>query len=151
MTTRHILSAALIALLVAVYASTSVGEIPNRSEKRLTESASHIVSGKVVRTYERTKKTSANFERTYGVAEISADDVKKGADIAPGDRVFVCYWRKRWIGQGEPTPDHYGHRNIPAEKDSVVVYLKGDRKRGFDVMSPNGFFAVTKATKNDET
>ena len=68
--------------------------------------------------------------------------------IVAGDRIFVRYWRKRWIGDGNPAPDHYGHWDIPSANDAVVVYVKGTRKAGFDVLSPNGFYAVTKGSKS---
>lgn len=118
-------------------------EIPKQSEKELRASASHAFTGTVVRIYSQEEKRG-KFEYTYGVAEMAVEDVTQGTDVTANDRVFVRYWRKKWIGNGNPPPDHYGHWEIPAKTDSVEIYVKGDRKTGFDVLSPNGFFKVTK-------
>ncbi|MDQ3333291.1 MAG: hypothetical protein M3552_22035 [Planctomycetota bacterium] len=135
-----------IACVAALAVSSAFAEIPKLSQDELREDASEAFSGEVVETYERTKK-SAKYERTYGVAEIAVESVEKGSEVAVGDRVFVRYWGKRWVGAGDPPPDHYGHWNVPSKTDSVVVYVKGDRKTGYDVLSPNGFYAVEKAAK----
>lgn len=120
-------------------------EIPKASKEDLHASASHVIHGTVSRTYER-KEKQREFEFTYGVAEVAVGRVAKGADMAANDIVFVRYWGKRWIGPGNPPPDHYGHCDVPEAADTVEVYVRGDRKTGFDVLSPNGFFAVSKAT-----
>ena len=119
-------------------------EIPKRSQNELQVAASSAVTGVVERTYTH-KETKGNFEYTYGVAEIALVRVDKGDDIVAKERVFVRYWRKKWIGSGNPPPDHYGHWDIPEKGDMAEIYVKGDRKTGFDVLSPNGFFKVTKA------
>ena len=136
---------ATVALAVALVVVTSASaEIPNQSKHDLHADATHALVGTVQRTYER-KEQQGNFEYTYCVAEVAVERVDKGTDVAARDRVFVRYWRKKWTGEGRGLPDHYGHRNIPGSGDAVEVYVKGDRKTGFDVLSPNGFFAVTKA------
>ena len=136
----------MIILALALSCTTARSEIPKRSEKQLTNSASHALVGTVVRTYERTAKRSRNFEYTYGVAEMNVKTVRKGSEVNPNERVFVRYWRKRWIGNGNPEPSHYGHGNIPKAGDVVLVFVKGDRQSGFDVLSPNGFFSVDERT-----
>lgn len=143
-------SARLLTMVLAAGLMTveARGEIPKQSREELSESASHALVGKVVRTYERQERDQHDFEYTYGVAEISVDSVGKGSEIASSDRVFVRYWRKKWIGTGDPPPDHYGHWSIPNATDTVVAYVKGDRKTGFEVLSPNGFFEVTQAPRN---
>lgn len=133
---------ALAATLVATTFATA--EIPNQSKPDLHAEASHVLAGTVRQTYER-KEQRGHFEYTHCVAEIAVERVDKGTGVAAGDRVFVRYWRKKWTGEGHALPDHYGHRNVPGGGDSVEVYVGGDRKTGFDVVSPNGFFAVTKA------
>ncbi|NND96094.1 MAG: hypothetical protein HKN47_02055 [Pirellulaceae bacterium] len=128
--------------LVAFSALQCVAEIPKVPESKLAETCSHAFNGEVVQVYTKVKQTSANFEHTYGIAEIDVRDVKKGVEIEAGYRAYVRFWRKRWVGTGKPQPDHYGHWNIPSQGDRVTVYVKGDRRNGFDVMSPNGFFEV---------
>ena len=123
------------------YASAEIAE---QSKEELKTSASHILTGTVVRTYER-KEMRGGIEYTYSVAEVAVGHVHKGADVVADDRVYVRYWRKKWIGSGNPPPDHYGHWNIPVSGDTAEIYVKGDRKTGFDVLSPNGFFKATKA------
>lgn len=136
-----IVSVALAASLMVM--SHANAEIPKQSKKELQASASHALTGTVERVYEQ-KEKRAEFEYTYGVAEVAVESVDKGADVVANDRVFVRYWRKKWIGNGNPPPDHYGHGNIPAKTDTAEIYVKGDRKTGFDVLSPNGFFKITK-------
>ncbi len=137
-------ASSLVALLLI--ANVACGEIPKLSREELLSDASAAFTGKVVETYERVRK-SETYEETSGVAEIAVERVEKGSDIAVGDRVFVRYWHKRWIGQGPPPPDHYGHWDIPTQGDVATIYVRGDRKTGFDVLSPNGFFEVKKAAK----
>lgn len=125
-------------------------EIPKLSKEALQKSASHILTGTVERTYEH-KEERGGFVYTYGVAEIAVERVAKGADVVANDRVYVRYWRKKAIGNGIPLADHYGHWDIPLKTDSAEIYVKGDRKTGFDVLSPNGFFKVTQLKKSEKT
>lgn len=136
-----IFSVALAASLIVMNYVNA--EIPKKSKERLQASASHALTGTVERIYEQ-KEERAGFEYTYGVAEVAVDRVDKGTDIVANDRVFVRYWRKKWIDNGNPPTGHYGHWDIPAKNDSAEIYVKGDRKTGFDVLSPNGFFRVKK-------
>jgi len=138
----RILAIALVASLVV--GDCVIAEIPKQSKDDLLASASHMVTGSIQRTYER-KETLGDFEFTHGVAEVAVEKVAKGSDIATDDRIYVRYWSKKWIGSGNPPPDHYGHWNIPRKSDSAEIYVKGNRKTGFDVQSPNGFFQVTSA------
>ncbi|PQO46980.1 hypothetical protein C5Y93_05645 [Blastopirellula marina] len=114
-------------------------DMVNKSQKKLEAEASHQLTGTVQRTYEQ-KETRNKFEYTHGVAEVAVEAVGKGTDIEKGDRVFVRYWKKRWIGRGNPPTDHYGHSNIPQKSDKLEIYVKGDRRSGFDALSPNGFY-----------
>ncbi len=125
-------------------------EIPKQTESKLAERCSHAFEGVVVQIYTTVKQTSADFEHTYGIAEVDVRDVNKGDEMEPGDRVYVRFWRKRWVGIGKAEPDHYGHWNIPSQGDRVRVYVKGDGKAGFDVMSPNGFFEVQPPDARDK-
>ena len=139
----RILGAGLAAFLLVINVVSA--ERPAQSRERLLESASHAITGTVVRTYERQeKKDDRGFEWTYGIAEIQVAMVTKGSDIQAGDRAFVRYWKKKWVGGGSPPPDSYGNWEVPEATDSVEVFVEGDRGTGYDVLQPNGFFKVTK-------
>jgi hypothetical protein len=139
----RILFAGLAASLVAITVANA--ERPAQSRERLMESASHALTGTVVRTYERQEqKDDRGFERTYGIAEINVSLVTKGSDIKQGERAFVRYWVKKWIGGGSPPPGSNGNWGIPMATDSVEVFVEGNRETGYDVLQPNGFFKVTK-------
>lgn len=124
--------------LVNACAGAAVAEIRNRSAEELAKAAGTIVAGKVSRIYSRTEPRG-KYEHTDHIAEIVIDEVRKGQDFKPGDRVYVRYWRKRYVGTGNPEPGHYGHRGVPQEGERGVAYLKGNRSDGCDVLSPNGF------------
>jgi hypothetical protein len=146
-TVLPIVSVALSAsLLVMSYANA---EIPKLSEEKLQALASHALTGTIERIYEQ-KEKRGDYEYTYGVAEVAVKRVDKGTDVVANDRVFVRFWRQKWIGDGVIPPGHSGHWDIPTKTDSAEIYVKGDRKTGFDVLSPNGFFKVTKL-KTSET
>ncbi len=133
-----------LALITFSVPGNALGEIPKRSQANLAAAATHAFTGVVQHTYSRTE-TKGNFEFTHSVVEILVERVDKGTDVAANDRVYVRCWRKNWLGAGNPPPDHYGHWGAPQTSDTVEVYVKGDRKSGFDVLSPNGFFHIVKA------
>lgn len=128
--------------LLLLIPSSGWTEIPNLTRDALEKSASCCFEGVVQNIYERTEREQ-NYEYRHRVAEIAVRRVIKGTDIAAGDRVFVRYWRRAWIGSGPPPPSHSGHRSLPEKLDTVEVYVQGDRRKGYDVISPNGFFQVT--------
>jgi hypothetical protein len=139
----RVLLAGLAAYLLGI--SDVNAERPAQSRERLLETASHAIHGTVVHTYERQeKKDGRGFEWTYGVAEIKVVRVAKGSEIKAGDRTFVRYWEKKWVGGGSPPPDSNGNWEIPSATDSVEVFVEGNRETGYDVLQPNGFFKVTK-------
>ena len=86
------------------------------------------------------------------VMSLVVDDPLKGEDIEVGDHVFARFWRKAWLGPAVLTPPGtYGFRPVPSLGDSVGVYLQGDRKAGFEVLHPNGFFEIGDATKKPQS
>ena len=84
--------------------------------------------------------------RTLHCAELAVDTVKKGEGVAPGDLVYVRYWRRRWIGRVVPLATS-GHRGLPAVSERVRAYLVNEgydgfgetRDGGFNVVGANGF------------
>jgi len=136
-------------LLVILCSEVANAEIPKKSQEELQSTASHAFSGVVQRTYVRTVKRD-HSEYTYGVAEIVVSRVDKGKDVVARDRVFVRYWSEKPTNDGRfQAPGHYGHWDVPEERDLVEVYVTGDRTTGYDVLSPNGFFKVTKPKVDD--
>ena len=118
---------------------TAVSDSPPLSEKELESLASHVFAGVVLQTYVRTEQ-QGNFVYDYGVVEVDVKRVDKGSDIAVMDRAFIKYWKKDWTGENKnPPPDDYGQLDIPRKGDAVQIFARGDRKSGFEVLSPNGF------------
>ena len=141
MTTTHpFLIMFVTVMLLSAISVTAQAEIPKKSKQKLNAEASHQLIGTVIRSYDQEEKRG-NFEYTHSVAEVAVETVGKGTEIEKGDRVFVRFWKKRFVGTGNPPPDHYGHWNAPQQSDKVEIYVEGDRKSGFDVVSPNGFYA----------
>lgn len=142
----HLIAASL---LVVSCSEVANAEIPKKSKEELHSTASHAFSGVVQRTYVRTEKRDRS-EYTYGVAEIVVNRNDKGKDIVARDRVFVRYWSENPTDDGRVrAPGHYGHWDVPAERDIVEVYVTGDRTTGYNVLSPNGFLRVTKPKVED--
>lgn len=131
--------------LILLLVSAAAAEIPDLSAEQLERQAESIITGTLVHTYHR-KETKGDYEYTHSLAEIVVDGVRKGQDIEAGDRVYVRYWRKRFVGNGRPETGHFGHRGVPNEGTHVLLFLEGDRADGFDVLSPNGIAALPTGT-----
>ena len=142
-------SIAMIAIAISARHSDALGEIPKRTSEALHAEASLVVAGVVCRTYEH-DETHKHIVHTYGVAEIIVKTVIKGERVENGDRLFVRYWRDTKVDPKMIAPGHYGHWNVPSKGDTVVVYSKGGRKDGYDVLSPNGFYEVLKPLSDKE-
>lgn len=135
-----------LTLLVGMTINTAFAERAPRPKEELTKSSSNIIHGVVENFYER-KARKGMFEDTYIVAEIVVSKVEKGTELRVGDRVYAKFWSKSWLGPAITTPPGtYGFRPTPSRGDSSGVYLKGDRKSGFEVLHPNGFFDIKTAS-----
>lgn len=145
--------AALIAVTIAVMIGSSLlAEVPNRSPERLTESATNIVTGKVLRIYSRQER-EAGTSRTRYVAEVRIETVEKGEGLTPDTLIYA-----RYLTQVLPkgSVGTTGHRGLPNEGERVRVYLARNTSDGFDrdnndggfnVIFPNGFERL--AAKSD--
>lgn len=138
----------LLTLLVSLN-QWSPAAAPPQSEADLLASTSHIIRGVVVSRYHRNEKKE-KYDYTYSILEIEVAAIAKGAGIEAKDRVFVRCWQRVWAGQGPANPGIHGQDSIPVRGDTVQVYLKGDRKLGFDVIEPNGFLKITRPGKTSE-
>ena len=128
----------MILSLLALILSCGVtnAEVPLLSSEELKSKATHIVMGKVRNVYSTTEK-SENWEDTNFVAEMSVVSVEKGGGINSGDVIYAHYWKKKWVGKGDPEPHSSGHGGVK-KGDFVTAYLK--RKDGaYQVLLPNGF------------
>ncbi len=116
----------------------------------LKETATHIVTGKVLAIYGREVK-SEKWLTSHWVAEVAIDAVEKGEGLEKGGLVYVRYWTRSWIGAGAPPPGTNGHRGIPTEGQTLRIYAAKNAYDGFsnentdggyNVIGANGFEAI---------
>jgi hypothetical protein len=135
----------LVAMMIFV--NNVRAEKAGYSLDQLREVATHIVVGKVIAIYKRTT-TDNEHEYTNYVAEIQISKCEKGDELEPGDLVYARYWRSAWLPGVTPLPGTSGHTGLPAEGETLRVYLaqnaydgftKGNDDGGFNVIGTNGF------------
>jgi hypothetical protein len=108
--------------------------------------ATHSVVGKVLAIYQR-QETQGDYRITRYVAEIQVAACEKGGGLQKDDLVYARYWHRDWLGKEDMPPGTSGHRGLPAEGDTLRVYLArkaydgfGDNlDMGFNVIGANGF------------
>ena len=140
----------LVAIPLAWIMATPRAEMAPMSESNLLARATHVVSGRVVDVIER-RQAQHQGERIDGQAVIEVDVVQKGNEVKPGERMAVRYWRVIPDPTKPVAPGHYGHWGVPPMAASVQVFVSGSRNAGYDVLSPNGFYRMTKASAPDAT
>jgi hypothetical protein len=136
MTRRMWLSAAVVA---AAPLAKARAEKVNMSPEQLLKTATHVVTGPVLAIYERTRD-EGDFRVTRYVAEVRVETCEKGDGPKKGDLVYVRYWRRRWIARRPMPPDTLGHRGLPAEGDTIRVYLARNAYDGFNPNNNDGGF-----------
>ncbi len=145
--TASILACSLLVGIVAGAKSPAAVEIPDRSTEKLEELATHIVTADVVSIYDR-EVEARSWATTHHVAEVRVKSVENGALADDDGLIYVRYWQRAWVGGGHPPTSTNGHRGLPAEGDSVRIYLAQDaydgfggpnEDGGFNVLGPNGF------------
>ena len=137
----------LFIALASASGSKAVAEIPDLSLADLQQSATQVITGKVIRIYSVVERTSSDWETTYRVAEIQVEGLETGEPI--GSLAYVRFWRKQYVGNGLAPPGYYGHRGTPQPGDSVQIFVEKAADGGYDVLSPNGF-GVRKRDGGDE-
>jgi hypothetical protein len=130
--------AALIPIFVALIGTPAPGEVPLLRPDELKDFSTHIVTGEVRRIYTDVEN-DGHYERTNGVAEVAVTGLEKGDGLKAGGLVYARFWGKRWVGEGEPPPDAYGHHDVPAKGKRVRIFLERSKDGGYDVLLPNGF------------
>jgi hypothetical protein len=132
--------------LLALLAPLRAEKVP-LSPEELKQTATHVVTGKVVAVYARTE-TAGDWKYTKYVAEVRVGECEKGDGIKKGDIVYARYWQRSWIGQGQVPPSTIGHRGLPADGDTFRVYLaknaydgftQDNKDGGYNVIGANGF------------
>ncbi len=140
---RTLLSLAAILLVLP----SLTAEIVNKSPEELQKLATHIVVGQVTAIYERTE-TGDTWSTTYCIAEIKISSLEKGNGLGQDQLVYVRYWHRAWVGQGQIPPSTVGYRGLPRRGDHVRVFLarnaydgfgQGNKDGGYNVIGPNGF------------
>ena len=137
--------ACLMALALA--APFARAEVPDQTPERLQKNATHVVAGEARALYVSVSR-EGNYEETKGVAEIRVTGVERGDGLEPGGLVYARYWRRKWVGDGNPPPGSAGHRGLPKVGDTVRVHLKRADDGGYDVLLPNGFQPVKPAKES---
>jgi len=137
----------LATLTVVLTTITALAEKVNMSPEQLRKTATHVVTGQVAAIYERTVRDQ-NWETTYYVAEVKVNDCEKGDGLKKGDLMYVRYWHRGWIGQGQVPPSTSGHRGLPTIGETLRIYTarnaydgfsNGNNDGGFNVIGANGF------------
>ena len=121
---------------------------PPLKPERLLAISSDAIVGTVVRVYTH-EETTKNYKTTLCIAEIAVEEVVKGDEIQPTDRVYVKYYYTKWIGDGPMAPGWNGQRGRKAGS-RIKVYLRGSKDSGFNVVEPNGFASFPKPADLDE-
>jgi hypothetical protein len=135
----------LFAVIAAALLVTPVrAEKPQMSPEELRETATDVVTGKVVAIYARAE-TSGDWKYTRYVAEIRVDECEKGDGIKKGSLVYARYWTRGWSGKGQVPPSTSGHRNLPSDGEVVRVYMARNAYDGFGSDNNDGGFNVIGA------
>jgi hypothetical protein len=132
----------LLAIVGAsLFAGAALAEKPLSSADDLRGMATDVIVGQVAAVYERVE-SDANWKSTSYVAEIRVQKCEKGDVLRKGDLAYVRYWRRSWIGKGNPPPGTSGHIGLPSTKDTVRVYLARNAYDGFTNENHDGGFNV---------
>ena len=138
----------LFSVIASALLVTAVrAEKPQMSPEELRETATDVVTGKVMAIYARAE-TSGDWKYTKYVAEIRVDGCEKGDGARQGNLVYARYWTRGWIGKGEVPPSTAGHRDLPRDGEVLRVYMarnaydgfgSDNKDGGFNVIGANGF------------
>jgi hypothetical protein len=136
-----------------VWLALLVGLLPLRAERvsmsksELESHATHIVVGQVTTIYRRLGPVRQGFQDTGYVAEVRVGKAEKGTGLTEGELIYVRYFTRAWVGEGDPPPDTAGYRELPKEGERLRVYVTRSgyngfgytKDGGFTVVGPNGF------------
>lgn len=140
----------LLIVLAALCASLSLAaprplvEKINLSPEGLRELATHVVKGQVRAIYSQEAR-EGGWWVTRRVAEVRVDVCEKGKGLERGDLVYARYWTRRWADDGSPPPSTFGHRELPAQGETLRIYLARNAYDGFSTKNDDGGFNVIGA------
>ncbi len=137
----------MLALLVLTFLLSLVpvsAEKVDLGPQGLRDTATHVVVGRVQAIYRRVT-TEGNWETTHQVAEVAVTEVEKGEGLQPGGLVYARYWTRKWTGFSAPPPSTNGHRGVPAEGQSLRIYLARNAYDGFSTKNDDGGYNVIGA------
>lgn len=146
---------ALVALGSVVSSTAARAEKVDMTAAQLSESATHVVVGKVGAIYERVSR-DGEWRVTSRVLEVAVEAVEKGEGLAAGTPLYARCWTRAWAGRGGPPPSTGGHRGIPKEGERVRIYLARNaydgftlenKDGGYNVIGANGFEALPAAPR----
>lgn len=141
------MSSRLTLLALCLAASLTGAEKANMSPESLRRVATHVVVGKVAAIYQRSRD-GGGWRYTHYVAEVAVKECEKGEGLEAGGLVYVRYWTREWRGWGEQPASTIGHRGLPAEGDTLRIYLarnaydgftEDNKDGGLNVIGANGF------------
>ncbi len=144
----------LCGLLLILMVGAARAEKAPLSPEELRETATHVVVGEVEQIFAR-QENANDYEYTRYVAEVRVEKSEKGDGLKAGELMYVRYWRRRWVGPGDPPVGTSGHRGLPSEGQAVRVHAVRNgydgfgrtNDGGFNVIGTNGFEAIEKKRK----
>jgi hypothetical protein len=130
--------------LVVVLATSLMAEVPSIPKDALHRAATHIVTGDVVRIYDRSYAHGAGATIRY-ISEVRVKAVEKGEGMVPESLIYVSYFT---LDNPPHTTGTSGHRGLPKDGDRIRFYLVRNADDGYgaenndgglNVLFPNGF------------
>ena len=142
-----------LAILVGVVLASVRAEKVAMTAAEMKTMATHIVTGTVQGTYQNTT-VSGDYKRTHYVAEVRIKEIEKGDGLKREGLVYVRYWQQEWVGKGDPPPNTNGHRGVPAQGETLRIYLAQNaydgfgtsKDGGYNVLGADGFEKLKSAT-----
>lgn len=128
---------AFVSLLLLPASVLRAEKIPT-PPAQLRKQATHVVQGTVKAVYTRTSR-EGGYRLSRHVAEVEVLEIEKGEGLEKGGLVYVRYWERGWVGPGKPPPGTNGHMGLPAEGETLRLYLVRNGYDGFGTTQDGGF------------
>ena len=136
--------------LLGLVPGRALAEVPDKSPEKLRRAATMVVVGSVVKVYRR-QESATHWDYQRYVAEVRVVHCEVG-DLDEGDLIYTRYWRRRYTGPPPGEPSTSGYRDLPAEGETLRLYLaqnagdgysRDNNDGGFNAIFPNGFERLT--------
>ncbi len=139
-----LLALAALCASFALPSSQPAAEKLSLSPEGLRKVATHVIQGQVRAVYSQDAR-EGGWLVTRRVAEVRVDVSEKGEGLEPRDLVYARYWTRRWVGDGPSPPSTHGHRDLPAQGETLRIYLARNAYDGFKEKNDDGGFNVIGA------